>query len=141
MSSRTAVLLLLTMIGCSRSPHLAGGPIEIKQAPVVVRFEHPVRSPGPLWELCFEFDLPGDSHDAGGINAVLLTSSAQRYPFITSRLDRRGEAVVCQIGQVVALDSPDVDSSQWQSVTYDAVELSANVPLRLRGLRGGCRVE
>ena len=133
--SGIAVLVLLTVIGCSRSPHLAAGPIELEPLPVLVRFEHPVQSPGPLWELCFEFDLPGDSHNAADIHAVLLTSSAQRYSFIESALDRRGEAVVCQIGRVVAIESPNADLSQWQSVTYEAVELSADVPLRLRGLR------
>ena len=78
MSSRIAALLFVAVIGCSRSPHLAAGPIELGQLPVLIRFERPVHSPGPLWELCFEFDLPRDSHSAAEIHAVLLTSSAQR---------------------------------------------------------------
>ena len=139
---RTRVLglaFLLTVSGCSRSPHLAGGPIELKEEPTVVRFERPVRSSGFLWEMCFEFDLPRDSHEAGRIHPVLLSTSGQRYPLVESKLDRRGERVVCQIGRVAAIVPGEGAASQEQLITYEAAELSADVPLRLRGLRGGSR--
>ena len=98
-----------------------------------------MRSSGLLWELCFEFDVPGDRHEAGRIHAVLLSTSGQRYPLVEIKLDRRGERVVCQIGRVAAIEPGQGAASQEQLVTHQAVELSTDVPLRLRGLRGGSR--
>jgi hypothetical protein len=45
MSNGIAVLFPLSIIGCPRSPHLVAGPIELKQLPVLIRFERPAESP------------------------------------------------------------------------------------------------
>jgi hypothetical protein len=82
---------------------------------------------GLRWELCFEFDRPGESHQAGDIQAVLLTPSGRRQLFVDVELDRRGESIVCQIGRTDA----------GEEVVFDSVELTAPEPLRLRWLRGG----
>ena len=133
-----AVAFVVTASGCSRSPLLASGPIDVKASPTLVRFEHPVTSSGPMWETCFEFDLPGDSHEADRIHAVLLTTSGQRRALVDARLDRRGESHVCQLGRLAAIP-PNGSLEPQQSVAYEAIELSADVPLRLRGIRGGSR--
>jgi hypothetical protein len=121
-----APLLALT-VGCSRPALLASGPIDVDRSPHVVRFERPIPASGPRWELCFEFGRPGDSHKAGDIQAVLLTPSGRRQPFVDVELDRRGESVVCQIGRV----------DTGEEVVFASVELIAPGPVRLRGLRGG----
>jgi hypothetical protein len=86
--------------------------------------------------MCFEFQIPGYSHSAAGIRAVLLTDSARRFALVEPELDRRGEAVVCQTGRLSAVDRPVADPAPWEPVTLEAVELSADVPLRLSGIRG-----
>ena len=124
--------------GCSQSPELARGPIQLNESPTVVRFAHPVPSVGALWEICFEFELPGDSHHAGSIHAVLVSTSGHRYELSEPELDRRGEHRVCQIGRVAPIDS-SAGVSQDEPVTFESIELSTAVPVRLRGLRGGSR--
>jgi hypothetical protein len=124
----------MAMVGilaaCGRSPHLAGGPIDLSERPTTVRFVQPVPSQGQTWELCFEFDRPGDSHRAGTIHATLVSASGGRAAIRTPTLDRRGESVVCQIGSVAP---PEPGGER---IVYESVELSSDVPLRLRGIRG-----
>ena len=118
------LVLILAASGCGRSPRLASGPIDLTPSPTLVRFTQPVTSQGPTWELCFEFDVPGDSHGAGGIHATLLDGAGGRAELTGVTLDRRGESRVCQVGHV-------------PQATYEAVELSADRPLTVHGLRGG----
>jgi hypothetical protein len=128
-----AILVLMgTAAGCSRLPRLAEGPIDLSQRPTVVRFVQPVTSSGQTWELCFEFDRPGDSHRAATIHATLMTSSGDRAPLRAPTLDRKGESTVCQIGPV----GPTTSDAR---TVYESVELDSEAPLRLRGIRGGRR--
>ena len=126
---------LMALIGgvaaCGRPPHLAAGPIDLSERPTLVRFDQPVPSYGHTWELCFEFERPGDSHRAATIHATLVSRSGSREPIRDPTLDRRGESTVCQIGHV----TPSREGSE--QATYESVELSSDVPLRLRSLRGG----
>ena len=128
---RRAGLLLAALVAataCARPPLLVGTPLELTGSPALVRLDRPVAATGPGWELCFEFDLPGDSHGAGDITAVLVGTSGQRHRIVDAELDRRGESVVCQLGRVEALDPGEV---------VEAIELTAAEPLRLRQIRGG----
>ena len=132
-----ARVFLTALIGgvaaCGRPPHLSGGPIDLSERPTIVRFDQPVPSYGHTWELCFEFERPRDSHRAATIHAILVSRSGSREPIHNPTLDRRGESTVCQIGQV----TPSRTGSE--EATYESVELYSDVPLRLRGLRGGRR--
>ena len=112
--------------GCSRSALLVSQSLEVTPSPRTVRFERAVPSRGPRWELCFEFELPGDSRKTKDINAVLLTTSGQRHRLADVQMDRRGESVVCQIGRVDGEDA-----------VFEAVELTASERVRVRQLRGG----
>lgn len=134
-SRATMSLLLLTLLGgvsgCGRSPTLAKGPIDVSGHPTIVRFVQPVESQAPAWELCFEFDLPRDSHHAGSIRATLVSPSGARAPIRSPSLDRRGESTVCQIGEVAT------SAEATANAVFDSVELQSEIPLRLRGIRGG----
>lgn len=129
-----ASALLAGASACARPPELARGPFELSAQPTVVRFEEPVLASGTGWELCLEFDRPGDSHEAEHLQAVLLTTEGARHALAEVELDRRGESVVCLEGRVdgaTSVPSP--------TVRYEAVELSTSVPVRVRELRGGPR--
>jgi hypothetical protein len=134
--SRTGKLFVILTVflplgACARWPHLAGGPIEVGEEPVLVRFEQPVSPVGPEWELCLEFDPPGGSQRAHRIRAVLLDVAGRRYPFVRTSLDRKGEAVVCFVGHLeAAYESP---------VAFGAIELRSREAVRLRAIRGGTR--
>lgn len=129
-----ALATVLAAAGCARLPHLASGPIDLGPSPVVVRFDTGVRAALDDFTLCYEFRLPRESEDARRIVATLVTPSQQRYAFDASELDRRGEFVVCRIGRVIpAAGAPAGTPPQ----TFTAVELRADAPLQLRGLRGG----
>ena len=129
---RVAVVVMIgTVTGCGRPPLLAVGPIDLSERPATVRFIQPVPLHGRSWELCFEFDRPRDSHRAAAIHATLVSSSERRSEIRTPTLDRRGESTVCQIGQV-GPPGPGTEET-----VYDSVELYSDVPLRLRGIRGG----
>lgn len=134
---RAAGIILMVLIGsaagCGRSPMLADGPIELSERPTTVRFVHPVTSHSPTWELCFEFQPPGASRQAAAIHAVLVSASGGRAPIRTETLDRRGEATVCHIGSIV---TPQPATA---GALYESVELSSDVRLHLRGIRGGSR--
>jgi hypothetical protein len=123
----------VALSACGRAPHLAGGSIDLTGQPTTVRFHEPVVASGSTWELCFEFDLPRDSHRAAAIDAVLLSPSGARVALRQPALDRRGEATVCQIAP---LPPP---SSGSQPPVYEAVELRSDSPVRVRGIRGGSR--
>ena len=116
---------------CGRPPHLANGPIDLADESSVVRFAQPVASSGPRWEICFEFDLPRESHRAAGIHVALLSTTGRRDELGDPGLDRRGEAVVCQIGQLPAAPEPEPPTS------YEAVELRSDASVRVRAIRGG----
>ena len=136
-------LLVLALVasasGCSRSPRLAEGPIDLGPRATVVRFEQPVPIAAPSWEVCFEFQRPGDSHQAGRIAVVLLATTGERYRLAESVLDRQGEAIVCQVGQVVAMEPGSPSGSRPEPIVIEGAELSAKTPLQVRGLRGGSR--
>lgn len=125
------IAIIGSVAGCGRPPNLADGPIDLTERPTTVRFIQPVPSYGQTWELCFEFDLPGDSHHAATIHATLVSSSGSRVAISAQTLDRRGESTVCQIGQL-AKAQPEATVT-----AYESVELYSDVPLRLRGIRGG----
>ena len=125
------IALLGSVAGCGRPTDLAHGPIDLTERPATVRFVQPVSSSGESWELCFEFDLPGRSHDAATIQATLVSSSGSRAPMSAPTLDRRGESTVCQLGKLASAQP------EAAPMTFEAVELSSKVPLRLRGIRGG----
>lgn len=124
---------------CSRPPALARGGFELSAQPTVVRFEAPVLATGTAWELCFEFDRPGDSHEAEHIQAVLLTAQGERHALTEVEPDRRGESVVCLEGRTTGVSSGDGATTPQAPVRYEAVELSTSVPVRVRELRGGPR--
>lgn len=124
--------------GCSRQAVLVGRSVEVAESPIVARFEHPVQADVQQpWEMCFEFDLPGDSHNAAGIRAVLVSSSGQRHPLVDTKVDRRGDSLVCQVGRVDAFEPGSRLVEYEGEVVFEAVELRSSVRLRLRELRGG----
>jgi hypothetical protein len=129
--------VLLTAIACSRSPRLAEGPISLNAVPTTVWFEKAVPASEPSWELCYEFNVPGDSHLAGRIQAVLVAASGQRYVLADSQEDRRGESVVCQVGRIAAKEPGAPGPATASPIVLEAAELSSSLPLRLRDLRGG----
>lgn len=110
------IALLGTVAGCGRPPKLVSGPIDLTRLPTTVRF-----------------DRPGDSNHAATIHATLLFSSGGRAALRTPTLDRRGESTVCRIGELASAQ-PDAAGA-----SYESVELDSEVPLRLRGIRGGPR--
>ena len=124
---RWCVVLVVIVVagGCHRAALLAEGPIEIGETPVVVRFSAPVAVTTPEWELCFEFARQKDSQAADTIEATFVTPSGERHSFAHAEWDRRGESMVCHVGSVPL------------GVAFEAVELTAEKPLRLRDLRGG----
>jgi hypothetical protein len=133
-----ALAVAVAQTACTRLPHLASGPIELGPTPTLVRFDAAVAAAVDDFTLCFEFRLPRESEDARRIVATFVTPSRQRYVFATSELDRRGEFVVCRIGRM----SPAGETAGSEPPrSFTAVELSADTPLRLRGLRGGPTVE
>lgn len=134
-----ASVVLSGASACSRPPELARGHFELSAEPTVVRFEAPVLATGTGWELCFEFDLPGDSHAAEHLAVVLLTAEGERHALSEVELDRRGESVVCLEGRVGSVPTATGASAPQQPVRYEAVELSTSVPVRVRELRGGPR--
>lgn len=131
--------MLLLASGCSRPPHLARGPFDVKETPTVIRFDETARSSGPIWEMCFEFAHQRDSRNAGEIRTVLLSTSGRRYTLADVHLDRRGEAMVSQVGRVVAVEPRVGGVSESDAILFEAVELSSDVPVGLRALRGGSR--
>jgi hypothetical protein len=129
---------VLVATACGSLPHLSGGPIEIGSAATLVRFDAPAANADRGWTLCFEFRLPRESEDAGRIVATLLTATRRRYQFATSELDRRGEFVVCRIGRLAPVETDaSKPSGPASHEPFTAVELTADTPLRLRGLSGG----
>lgn len=121
---------LVAFPGCERAPHLASGPFDIGPQPQRVQFDSPVSAAGENWEICFEFDIPGDSHRTRSIEVTLLTVDDRAYQLDVSSLDRRGESTVCLIGRVDGLEP---------GVLIEAVDLVAPTPLRVRHLGGGNR--
>ena len=132
-----SLVALLAVDGCNRSPLLLEGPVALGPSPIVAQFERSVRVAGTRWEMCFEFDHPGDRHAAGKIDAVLPADSGQRHPLVDSDLDRRGEAIVCQMGRVDAWESGGRIEPEDRELRFTAFELSSPKPLRLRRIRGG----
>jgi hypothetical protein len=123
-------LLLVTplaVMACSVSPVLVSHPIEVTPSGSFARFEHAVPSSVEPWEICLEFDRPGDSHLAEQIQIALHGTSGKRHPLADVRLDRRGESVVCQIGHLETLGSDR---------GLEAIDLSAPKRLRIRRIRG-----
>jgi hypothetical protein len=132
-----ALVALMVAEGCGRPPLLVEGPMDLGTSAAVERFEKAVRIDfGERWEICFEFDHSGDSHAAGGIQAVLLAASGQRYPMTHPELDRRGEAIVCHIARLDAMEAGGRLPTSGE-VWLEAVELSSAKSLRLRRIRGG----
>jgi hypothetical protein len=124
-----AVALLL--LGCSRMQTVARSPIDIGPAPAEVLFGEPVSARGPHRDLCFEFEHAGDSDLASTIRVTLVTTDGRKEP-LTGELDRRGEALVALVGDVVA---PSGERQEVTATEYRGVELSSERPMRLRGLR------
>ena len=129
----SALLMVVGLAACGRPPHLVDGPIEITDQPITIRFDRLAASAGPIWELCFEFDPPGDSRRAADIQATLLAAGGARAMLRNPSLDRQGESVVCQVGPL------DVSPPGPPPGAFQGVELRSEAPLRLRGIRGGRR--
>ena len=131
---RVALMTIVAAVlawGCSRSPLLAHGPIELTEAPQVVKFGAAVAAAAERFDLCFEFDTPDQSRSAGSITATLLGASGERYPLTALESDRRGDRDVCLRGTPVA-----AAGAAGGAVVFTAVELSSPAPLHIRGLRG-----
>src|ERR1700752_170223 len=125
-----AVMLWAQLTGCESPPRLAKGPIVLEQSTTVPIIK-PVAEGAGGWELCFEFDTPGDSQNAHNIEAMLRSDAGRVYPLGSARYDRRGESLVCHIYKEplsVTGAAPRV---------FDAVILRTSMQIRLRGLRGG----
>jgi hypothetical protein len=121
------VSALLGSLGCSVSPVLVGHPVEVTHSGAFARFEQAVPASVAQWEICLEFDQPGDSHLAEEIAIALHGTSGKRHPLGDVRLDRRGESVVCQIGHLETLGSER---------GLEAIDLSSPKRLRIRRIRG-----
>jgi hypothetical protein len=126
-----ALLMVVGLAACGRPPHLVDGPLEVSGQAMTFRLDRPAPAGGPLWELCFEFDTPRDSHRAGDIQATLLSAAWERAVLDQPSLDRRGESTVCQVGR---LESCTLNSSP---VSFQGLELESETTLPLRGIRGG----
>ena len=138
---RTRRLLVLLAVpaatGCSRPPVLVKGPIALEARPAVHALVDSARATDADWEICFEFDRPRDSHQAARIEAMLVGAAGEHFTLAPVTLDRRGEAVVCQVGRlrpVIASHDGGTDGA-----VLSGIELSAGVPLTLRAIRGGAR--
>jgi hypothetical protein len=123
---------------CSRPPLLVAGPIDLTPEQTIVRLARPVRADGENWEICFEFDIPGESYAAGRIGVTLIGNKGEQFTIDGIDLDRRGEAVVCQVGHLTAV-SPAVTREEVAKVVFETAALSAPASLRLHGIRGGGR--
>ncbi len=130
-SAATALALaaLLSFAGCSRAPLLVRGPFDLVTTPVSAPFAQPIVAAGPTWELTFEFDRPGDSHAADCLHVALVDAAGRRHTLVAPRLDRRGESMVCLIG---ALEPPVAGPT----VSFTAIELSSDSPVRVEAVRG-----
>lgn len=129
---------LLVEAACSRPPLLVGGPIELTPDRTIVRFAQPVPAGSENWEICFEFDIPGESYAAASIGVTLIGKKGEHYSIENVDLDRRGETVVCQVGRLVAV-SPVMTAAPVADVIFETAELSLPAALRLHGIRGGAR--
>ena len=130
-ASRVAAILLAAGVtACGRPPLLARGPINLSDRPLVVALAPPVVPQGSLFELCVEFDRPGESFWAASLEAVFISSAGVRERLRDASVDRRGEARVCRIGR---LTPPPAGT------TFDRVELRTEVPVVVREIRGGSR--
>jgi hypothetical protein len=124
-----ATAALLLPAGCSRAPLAARGPFDLTTTPVNVPLAQPVAAAGPIWELTFEFDRPGDSHAADCLHVALVTADGRRHVLVAPQYDRRGESMVCLIG---ALNPPVAGPT----VAFTAIELSSDSPVRVEAVRG-----
>jgi hypothetical protein len=141
MTQPAGVLLCTLLVGaaaCSRPPILVAGPIELTPERTVARLAQPLRARSENWEICFEFDIPGESYAAASIRVTLIGNKGEHFDLADVDLDRRGEAVVCQVGRLAAV-SPAMAREPVADVVFDSAELSAPAALRLRGIRGGAR--
>ena len=122
---RALVMLaaLLLPVACARTEPVAEGPIVLDTIPKEVTFRSPVVPSGPKRELCFEFDPPGGSRAAAGIQAVLVTAEGRREEFRPVEVDRRGEALVCLLHEA------------GTQARYRGVILSSARPVRVRQVR------
>ena len=125
-----AAMLCAHLAGCGNPPRLANGPIVLEQSQTIP-FIAPVTEGAGGWELCFEFETPGDSQNAHNIEAMLRSDAGRVYPLGSKRYDRRGESIVCHIYK----EPLRVTGSA--PMVFDAVILRTSMQIRLRGLRGG----
>ena len=124
------------LVACSRSPVLVHGPIDVHRSPSRAALVHPARADVPGWELCFDFERADDSRSAKTIDATLIAASGRGYRLVDASLDRRGEAIVCQVGHLAEQDSR-ARNGRWSTVVVEALELSVQSPVRIRSVRGG----
>jgi hypothetical protein len=111
--------------GCDRRVPVAGA-VAIDGAPVYVPFAGPVTPAGADRAVCFEFNPPGESHQAHQITVVLLTEAGGRDT-MRAAADRTGESTVC------LRDT----SAAAASHTYGGAELSSPVPVRIHSIFWG----
>jgi hypothetical protein len=125
------VTACLVVAGCTRLPELVRGPLDISATALSLPLDPPVASAGSKFDVLFEFDQPGDSHQAGKIHVALVTSDGARDTLKGVQLDRRGEGLVSQLGHPGAAGAGD-----GRPRVYSAIEVWSEIPLRLRGIRG-----
>ena len=122
-------LSVVVFLACDRSPLLSSGPITLNPNPTVVLFADSARARSQTWELIFHFGKPGDSQNASSIRAVLLTTDNLRDSLQSVKFDRRGEAIVCLLG----------NTTLQGGSTYKAVELTASSSFTVKSIHGGPR--
>lgn len=120
----------VTVVGCSRPPLLVQGPLRLDRQPASARLESPVTWQGQDWELCFEFERPGDSHGAGTVATALVVTTGAPVPMRVVEVDRRGEATVCHVVRVAT-------PSKGPPTEVRGLELRAGRPLDVRAIHGG----
>ena len=129
---------MLVVSACSRPQVLVAGPIELTPERTIARLAQPVPARGENWEICFEFNIPGESYAAGQIGVILIGNKGEHFDLVDVDLDRRAEAVVCQRGRLAAVN-PALAGEPVANVVFETAELSAPASLRLHRIRGGAR--
>ena len=125
LSTAATIIVLLAFTACARTRAVTDRPVTLSAAPREVPFLQPVTAATSRRELCLVFETPGESDAASKVQAVLITTEGRRERLIPSRVDRRGEALVCLCDE----------RGGAGPVRYRAAELSSETPVRVREIR------
>ena len=127
-----SLALLAALTACGSSDTVVAGPQTISASPHEVPFLGPVPVAGPRRRLCFDFDPPGESHNAPFLQAVLLAVDGRRDSVLDPSLDRRGEGRVCMI----VPEPKGAEADRLRGTRYRGVELLSTGPeVRLHAIR------